>query len=437
MLDSLLPPGLDLTRIGRHMSRPKSQRGELSEHMPKRGKLARGRYWARWRIYLRQPNGSEMAKRAEKIIDRPVAEQMGFALDYTGPLTKTDAWKVLAKLIADSNTAHAVFNAKATLGELAREYIDLNKPNWESNTSRVSVQIIEDHLIGRLGARPVRELSDSELQRFINEYIEKESSRSLLSKLVTFLRAVLDTAVDRKLIDRNPARKLKAKSRKRSCNLAHTLEECDLLLAQVSGGDHLAIRLLVQLGLRSEELFALRRKDVLTNGLLIDEAVVDGEAKETKTLASQAVMYLTPNLELELQHYVGTLAADSEGWLFPSNRKGVPTRPGNFLNRVLKPAAVRAGLCLRATAMGKTTSAVNFQSLRRTSSTLFGARAKDPKSTQTHMRHTDPYVTLKHYQQGIPAEVKAAALALEQDLLEQTQKRENEARNNNANVRIV
>ena len=134
MLESLLPPGLDLTRIGRHMSRPKSQRGELSDHMPKRGKLARGRYWARWRIYARLENGGETVKRTEKIIDRNVAEQMGFALDYAGPLTKTDARKVLTKLIADSNATPAAFNAKTTFGELAREYIDLNKPNWESST---------------------------------------------------------------------------------------------------------------------------------------------------------------------------------------------------------------------------------------------------------------------------------------------------------------
>jgi hypothetical protein len=40
------------------------------------------------------------------------------------------------------------------------------------------------------------------------------------------------------------------------------------------------------------------------------------------------------------------------------------------------------------------------------------------------MRHTDPYVTLKHYQREIPAEVKAAALALERDLLERKRKRQ-------------
>jgi hypothetical protein len=262
--------------------------------MPKRGKLPRGRYRSRWRIYVRQADGRESIKRVEKIIDRSVAEQMGFLLDYSGPLTKTDARSVLERLIRESNALPAAFTAKTTLGELAREYIDLNKPNWESSTGRVSVQTIETHVIGRLGGRPVRELSEPELQRFINEYIEKESSQSLLTRLVTFLRAILNLAVDRGLLDRNPARKLKAKSRKRASSLAHTLEECDLLLAQVSGADHLAIRLLIQLGLRSEELFALRRNDA-RGGLLIDEAIVDGEAKDTKTLAS--TMYLTPDLD--------------------------------------------------------------------------------------------------------------------------------------------
>src|SRR5262249_44673968 len=159
------------------------QRGELSEYMPKRGKLARGRYWARWRIYIRQADGSESIKRAEKIIDRTVAEQMGFVLDYSGPLTKTDARAVLEKLVRESNARPAAFTGKTTFGELAREYIDLNKPNWGENTARGSENLIEVHLIGKLGARPVRELTDGELQRFINGYVEKGSSVSVLSKL--------------------------------------------------------------------------------------------------------------------------------------------------------------------------------------------------------------------------------------------------------------
>jgi integrase len=103
-------------------------------------------------------------------------------------------------------------------------------------------------------------------------------------------------------------------------------------------------------------------------------------------------------------------------------------RPANFLKRVLKPAAIRAGVAVTQNAKGVKKTALNFQSLRRTSSTLFGSRAKDPKSTQAHMRHTDPHMTLRHYQQAIPAEMKAAAIALEADLIEQQCKLEERLR---------
>ncbi len=56
------------------------------------------------------------------------------------------------------------------------------------------------------------------------------------------------------------------------------------------------------------------------------------------------MMYLTPDLELELQHYLQLLPEAPDSWIFPSSRQPVPTRPGNFLNRVLKPAALLAGV---------------------------------------------------------------------------------------------
>ena len=45
-----------------------------------------------------------------------------------------------------------------------------------------------------------------------------------------------------------------------------------------------------------------------------------------------------------------------------------------------------------------------------------GDRAKDPKSTQTQLRHADPTITLRHYQKSIPASVRAAGDQLERDL---------------------
>jgi integrase len=376
-------------------------------------------------------------KRPSKIIHRALAEKMGFVLDYAGPLTKTDAWKVLGKLIGESTASPMAFTARTTFGELAREYVDLNKPNWGENETRVSEKLIKIHLIGKLGERPVRELTDAELQRFINAYVEIGSSVSLLSKLTTHLRAILNVAVDRRLIDRNPARNLKARSRKRRCNLSHSAEECGALYTGVSGRDHVAIRILVQLGLRSEEWCALRRNDVRDQELVIDEAMVNGRSKEPKTLASASSVFLPPDLATELRHYLETIDPSPTAWLFPSSHKDVPMRPANFLKRVLKPAAIRAGIAVTKNTKGKESTALNFQSLRRTSSTLYGAIARDPKSTQAHMRHADPQITLRHYQQAVPAAVKAAAIALEAELLEQQRKHEEQLHVEVANARLV
>jgi integrase len=400
------------------LSRPKSQHGWLTDVMPKRGKLPRGRFFGRWRVYFRGADGRERSRKVEKIIDRDLAEQMGLMLDYEGPLTKTDARKVLERLIEGGNNAVPAMRAKTTVEDLAREYLDLNKPNWGENTVRASENRIQVHIIGKLGPLQVRDVQEVDLQRFLNGYVEAEASSSLLKQLRVDLRAIFARAVDEGLVTRNPARKLKAKSRKKPSSLAHTASECAALFAAVSGKDRLAMRLLTQLGLRSEEAFALRRGDVRQNELVIDEALVNGNTKDPKTEASTTSVFVPPDLDLELRHYLESMEDRSPAaWLFPATRSGVPVRPNNFLKRVLKPAAILAGVCVTRDAKGQARSSVNFQSLRRTSSTLFGAKAKDPKSTQAHMRHADPHVTLKHYQQAVPAEVRAAAVALETDLL--------------------
>ena len=93
---------------------------------------------------------------------------------------------------------------------------------------------------------------------------------------------------------------------------------------------------------------------------------------------------------------------------------------------MLKPAAVRAriGVFTRHTPQGEEVEStdVNFQVLRRTCGTLFGAKAKDPRDAQAKLRHADPSVTLQHYQKSIPATVRAAAIALETEPIEATQK---------------
>jgi integrase len=221
---------------------------------------------------------------------------------------------------------------------------------------------------------------------------------------------------------RNPGYRLRAKSRKAVSGRYLTMEECQRLLSKVLNADHLVFRILIQLGLRSEELFALRRDDVIGEMLRVDEAIVAGASTTVKTHASEASVYMPRDLRIELRRWLEHVGPDPRSLLLPSP-KGRPWSAQNYLNRVLKPAAVRAGVgvYMRRTRKGDEIEStdVNFQVLRRTCATLFGAKAKDPRDTQAQLRHADPTVTLRHYQKSIPASVKAAALALEAELIGQ------------------
>jgi integrase len=96
-----------------------------------------------------------------------------------------------------------------------------------------------------------------------------------------------------------------------------SLDECQRLLSAVEGADRLALRILIQLGLRSEELFALRRDDLMGDMLRIDEAIVEGNPAAVKTDASEASVYLPPNLPTELNDWLKRLDPSPRVLLFP------------------------------------------------------------------------------------------------------------------------
>ena len=439
------PESLDLRRMGAHLSRQRYQRRSLKSFVPAaKGKpkrpLPRGTYWARWYRYVRQADGHEKRSPREKIITKEVAGSLRIGTEYPGPLTKADAQRVLDLLIARDAGTYTPPDTAATFEQIAREYLVVAEPGWGPHTVRTSKGLIESVLIGgRLGNRPVVELTEIELQQFLNEHVAAGASRSKLSKMLLYMRNILDHAVMKKIIASNPARnpgyRLKAKSRKQVSQRYLSLDECRRLVSEVSGADHLAIRILIQLGLRSEEIFALRRDDVLGDVLRIDEALVEGTPAPVKTDASDASVYIPPDLQAELQGWLEWLDPDPRAWLFPAAMGG-PWSAQNYLNRVLKPAAVRAGVGVftRRSRKGDAVQStdVNFQVLRRTCATLFGEKAKDPRDTQAQLRHADPTVTLRHYQKSVPSSVRAAAVALEEELIGSSVNRSEQVLNRSA-----
>jgi hypothetical protein len=134
----------------------------------------------------------EIRRPGEKIITRDLAEKYGIALDYAGPLTKHDAQRTLDLLIAEGTGSYIRPDTAANFEQTAREYIALSEPNWGSHTQRSSRNLIEKHLIEPLGSRRVIDLTATELQAFMNKYVNANASKSQLQKMLLYLRAILE-----------------------------------------------------------------------------------------------------------------------------------------------------------------------------------------------------------------------------------------------------
>lgn len=398
VLNSRIRSSLDVRSIGSRMARTKYQRGSLK-------KIANGRYLARWRHYVESSNGENAVPR-KRTLTKELAAKYRIGSDTPGPLTKSDAQRLLDLLIAEDTGKYVPPNSAATFEQLARQYIALKEPNWGAHSAVSSRGVIERNVIAPLRSRRIDELTPVELQRFVNGFIEKGYSYSLLHKVVTFTRAIFDLAIDLDLLGKNPARKLEFKPRKRKSNRYLSIEECQAFLSALHGRDHLIVRMFIQLGFRPEELFALRRNDVGEDFIRIDEAFVLNEVVPIlKTDASAGNVYIPPGLMLELRMWIASNPRDHQEWLFPSKRLGKPMHQTSYLRYVLKPLAESTGI-----------RDLSLRVLRRTCATHFGAKA-NPRDTQAQLRHADPYTTLKYYQQSIPDSVKAAALAFESDLM--------------------
>src|SRR5262249_54025728 len=133
---------------------------------------------------------------------------------------------------------------------------------------------------------------------------------------------------------------------------------------------------------------------------------------ETKSTTSNGYVVISPDLEKELRTwlqirrmgdaYHKTAEPAPNDLLFPSET-GTPYRIGNYLKRVLKPIAKKAGI-----------PDLTYQALRRTFATHF-QRYGSPKDAQAQLRHSKLEMT-GWYMKQIPETVRAAVEKMDADV---------------------
>jgi site-specific recombinase XerD len=79
------------------------------------------------------------------------------------------------------------------------------------------------------------DLTQADLQAWINDCVNAHASRSLLKGLMLHVRAIFKHARKKKIVSENPAEGLRAKSKVRPSERYLSIDECRRLLAVLSG----------------------------------------------------------------------------------------------------------------------------------------------------------------------------------------------------------
>jgi integrase len=351
-------------------------------------------YW-----YVYEKSDTKEIRRKRKKILGPVA-----ALD------RGQAKEKLRQLIAESRAEIPPPPENPTISELWKRYKEHKSGAWSRVTATTLESLFQKSVLPVLGNACLEDVTLGPLQGILNRMAGAGKSQSSLQKARTHLKAMLEFAVDERSIETNPARGKKLvipkKGVPKPTNRFLSMGECHALMRLASGRERLILRLFLVSGLRSQELFMLRVNDLEAGQIRVDEAFKRAEHGEDrigdpKTEGSADVVAIPTDLERQLRSWVRSQNLAEADLLFPSVVGG-PIDPSNYLERILRPMGVQAGV-----------PDINFAMLRRTCATYF---RDNLKGAQRQLRHKTPHVTAKHYQQSITAEHRSAVAKLDQEL---------------------
>ena len=172
-------------------------------------------------------------------------------------------------------------------------------------------------------------------------------------------------------------------------------EELRALLSQLDRRFRVMVLLDAASGLRRSELLALKWSDVDFDELQINvcRSIYLNVVGKCKTEASRKPVPMDPMLASELWSWKqDSPYRQSDDWLFasPRTRGRNPYWPDSLLARVIRPAALRAGI-------GKH---IGWHTFRHSFSSLLVANGENVKVVQELMRHANCRCTLEIYSQA-------------------------------------
>ncbi len=338
-----------------------------------------------------------------------------------GALSAAEAERELRHVLADVERgtwqpARAVEAAPEpepvpTFHEFAEEWWTRNEGRWAHKTVVDYKWRLEKHLLPYftgVGENPkpnyrLDEITFDTVERYIASKLAEDdplSPRCINMTLIT-LSTILETAVERGLIDRNPAkgRSRRVKERAPQRGYLDSEQQISALLdaaAQMDaearkGREHVRRRALLAVlifaGLRVGELCELRWRNVdLAGGwLTVGRAKTDAGVRRVKIRGALRDTLLS----------IKPADAQPDAYVF-ATPAGRPVNPSNIRNRILTPAVQKASERLVKEG-GAPLPHLTPHGCRRTFASVLYAVGENPAVVMAEMGHTTPELALQIY----------------------------------------
>jgi integrase len=266
---------------------------------------------------------------------------------------------------------------------------------------------LSNHLLPFFAEHRLGEITIAEVDRYRQQKVrEDELSATSINKTITRLAQILEVAVERELIARNPARgkRRRIKQRTPERTWLDRSEQIRALLDAAGELDRAAradrrsiprrtlLATLLFGGLRIGEALGLTWGDV-------DLAVGRLRVGQAKTDAGVRRVDLVPALREELSaHKAATRFPGPDDFVFPTE-KGARQNPSNVRNRVLARSVEHADVSLAKQGANALPKGLTPHSLRRTYISLLLALGEEVPYVMRQVGHADPKVTLSIYAQ--------------------------------------
>jgi integrase len=307
--------------------------------------------------------------------------------------------------VSVNDACNRQFHKSVRVGDIADHYTKTELGEGSEWYSEATKMIARDFLRiwikphwGMVDIRDVRTVAVENWLRQLRRKDGKTLSNSSKAKIRNLMSVLFNHAIRYEWLaqGKNPITHVRQSAARQKDPEILSPDEIRNLISKLDSPFQLMVLVAATTGVRRSELFGLQWKDIDFEKLTIQirRSVYAQTIGKCKTQHSQKPLPVAPNVINALKRWQENTQYNLlDDWLFASPRKKgrLPFSPNFVLAKIIRPAAVRAGIEKR----------ISWHTFRHTFSTLLIANGEDIKVVQELMRHGTARITVEIYSQAI------------------------------------